>query len=61
MRIVFIFLRQLFHFSLRSVSINILQVAGTPESFFIRLQIREIVAMGNICPGKQACKKKIYL
>jgi hypothetical protein len=41
-----------------SLSVGVPQMAGAPESLYVRLENRKIVAMGNIYCGSRVCKKK---
>jgi len=44
---------------LDSVPVGVPQMAGAPESLYVRLENQEIVAMGNIYCGRRVGKKKI--
>jgi len=46
---------------LDSAPVGVTQMAGVPASLYVRLENREIVAMGNICCGSRVCKRKIQL
>jgi len=43
---------------LDSIPVGVPQLAGAPERLHVLLENRELVAMGSICCGRRACKRK---
>ncbi len=43
---------------LDSVPVGVSQMAGAPESLYVWLENREMIAMGNIYCGGRVCKRK---